>query len=113
MTSFSGALVALLHAVVLIGFVMGKWSPRTVLVALQIGPKASTSLLVFGIAVWLLFYMAALPAHRDAGSAFLGIVDTVMPTFVKWLSQVQAPLGGVATTQLEKLTKYLKEPESG
>lgn len=54
LTSFSGALFAVLQAFVLIGFGIEKWFRLPVFVTLRVGPAVSTSLLGFGVAVWLL-----------------------------------------------------------
>jgi hypothetical protein len=113
LTSFSGALVAVLQALVLIGFGIRIWFHAPVVVTLWIGPLASLFLLGFGVVVWFLFYMFAMSAHRDAGKIFESGVDVAMPKFVLWLAQVQAPLEGIAAERLSKLTDYLKKPESG
>src|SRR5271157_1236779 len=95
LASFSGAIVAVLHAVTLAGFGIGRISHRLVFVVLGAGPKASAFLLVFGIVMWLLFYAAALPAHREAGKIFQCMVDTAMPSFAKWLTEVKVPIGEI------------------
>jgi hypothetical protein len=107
LTSFSGALVAFLHALVLIGFGIGIWSHRLVFVVLQTGPKTSLSLMAFGITVWASFYAAALPAYREAGKMFKSIVDIAMPSFVEWVQKVNAPLGDAATHNAKKVRNYL------
>jgi len=106
LTSFSGAVVALLHVAVLVGFGLGGLVEAVVL--LPIGPVTSAWLMLFGLCVWYLFYRAALPAHRDAAAAFRAIVDAVMTKFVEWVRTAKAPLEESDRQQIEKLTEYLK-----
>lgn len=111
LTSFSGALVAVLHTMVLVGFAIGAWRHDLAVITLRIGPRASVSLLTFGLVMWLLFYRAALPAHREAGMIFRSIVDAVVPAFVGWAIGVRVPLPQSAVDQISLLTDYLKEPQ--
>lgn len=112
LTSFAGALVALLHLLVLIGFGIGKLFPQAVVASLPIAPRVSLVLLAFGVFVWIVFYEAALPAHREAGRVLQSVIDTGMPGFLAWLSKVRAPLDEDTIKQLEKLRRYLAEPSS-
>jgi IS1 family transposase len=109
LTSFSGVLVAVLHALVLIGFAIGSLFPHFVIVSLQTGPKTSFVILLAGIAVWWLFYMAALPAHREAGRIFQSMVDIAMPDFTDWINKIKAPLDQPVIDLLKKLHKHLAE----
>lgn len=107
LASFSGALVAILHLFILIGFGIGKLFPNFIVVVLHTGPKTSASLMVFGVAIWAVFYAAALPAHREAGKQFQSIVDAVMPCFVDWISKARAPLDDTTIRESKKVWKYL------
>jgi hypothetical protein len=111
LASFSGVVVALLHTSILIGFGIGKCTSHSVIV-LQIGPLTSTTLVLFGITVWILFYWAALPAHREAGKIVRSLVDNVMPLFVKWVKEFDAPLTGSTAERVEKIRSYLAEPSN-
>jgi len=113
LTSFSGALVAVLHALVLIGFGIGVWCPRLVFLDLRSGPRTSLSLMAFGIAVWAVFYAMALPAYRDAGKLFRSIVDIAMPPFFEWLQKVNAPANGTTIQNAKKIRDYLLNLSGG
>jgi hypothetical protein len=106
LTSFGGAVVALMHVSVLLGWLLGKWAEP--LVSLPIGPITSAWLVLFGIGVWYLFYRAALPAHREAAAAFRSIVDAVMTKFVEWVRATDAPLQESDRQRIDQLTEYLK-----
>lgn len=112
LTSFAGAFVALLYVLGLIGFAIGKLFPSLAVVTVQVGPGAALALLAFGIVVWIVFYRAALPAHREAGRTLQSVIDTGMPEFVAWLSKVRAPLDEATVEKLKKLGHYLAEPNS-
>ena len=110
LTSFSGAVVAVLHILLLISFWIG--SVYGAIVTIHSGPAASWVLAMLGTATWLLFYRAALPAHRDAGAEFRAIVDCVISRFVEWALAVKAPLAEAEKTKIEALTEYLKIPNN-
>jgi hypothetical protein len=112
LTSFAGAFVALLYLLGLLGFAIGKLFPALAVVTVQIGPAMALALLAFGIVVWIAFYRAALPAHREAGRTLQSVIDTGMPEFVAWLSKVRAPLDDATVEKLKKLGHYLAEPNS-
>jgi hypothetical protein len=112
LTSFSGALVTILYVFLLIGFAIGKFFPGLAVVTVQAGPAAAVALLAFGIVVWIVFYEAALPAHREAGRTLKSVIDTSVPEFLVWLSKVRAPLDEATVEKLEKLRRYLAEPNS-
>jgi hypothetical protein len=109
LTSFSGALVAFLHALVLIGFAVGLWSHRLAFVVLHTTPRASFSLMAFGVAVWALFYAAAIPAYREVGTLFRSAVDVAMPSFVEWLQKVNAPLSEATVQSAQKIRDHLRD----
>jgi hypothetical protein len=106
LTSFSGAIVSLLHIFVLVGFLLG--NQIAPVVTLPIGPSTSAWLALFGLVVWLLFYRASLPAHREAAAAFRSIVDAVMTKFIEWMRTLKAPLDEGDRQHIEELTEYLK-----
>jgi hypothetical protein len=113
LTPFSGALVVFLHVLVLIGFGIERWCHKPALVALHVVPKTSFSLMSFGIAVWGLFYLAALPTYRDVGKLFRSIVDIAMPSFLEWLQKVNAPLGDAAIQNAQKIRNHLRDLSDG
>lgn len=112
LTSFSGALIAILYVLLAIGFAIGKFFPNLAVVTVQTGPAASLALLAFGVLVWIVFYRAALPAHREAGRTLQSVIDTGVPDFLVWLSKVRAPLDEATVEKLKKLGHYLAEPHS-
>ena len=75
------------------------------------GPEVSATLLAFGVGAWVVFYQAALPAHREAGRMLRALIDTGIPSLA-WLNKVQAPLDADTAKELEKLRNYLAEPSS-
>lgn len=107
LTSFSGITVAILHTVILAGFMIGKIFPQFVLVHLPIGPKVSFCLILFGIVVWWLFYWFSLAAHREAGASFRSIVDIAIPGFLEWANKINAPLPYKAKLKAQRLAEYL------
>ncbi len=108
LASFAGALVALLHIGVLVGFGVGAIDQSLILFHVLSGPSVSGWLVLFGVLVWFVFYQASLPAHREAGAALRAIVDAVLPKFVKWAKSVQVPLPDDALKAIEALNEYLK-----
>ena len=90
LTSFAGAIVTAIHGLLMLGFWLG--SLGFVVVSLYVGPILSALLAAFGLSSWLLFYYAALPAHRSAGIAFRAIVDAVISKFADWAESTHAPL---------------------
>ena len=112
LTSFAGALVAVLHILLLTGFAGGSLFPDLVARALQVGPGVSATLLAFGVGAWVVFYQAALPAHREAGRMLRALIDTGIPSLLAWPNKVQAPLDADTAKELEKLRNYLAEPSS-
>jgi hypothetical protein len=109
LTSFSGAVVAVLHVAVLIGFALGRYVEPVVL--LPFGPTPSVWLVLLGCVVGYLFYRAALPAHRDASASFRAIVDAVVDKFVQWTRSAEVPLPKADRERIDKLTEYLKALE--
>lgn len=106
LTSFSGAVIGLLHSMVLLGFGAARWmSPR---VTLPFGPSTSAVLVLSGCIAWYLFYRAALTAHRDTAAAFRAIVDAVVGDFREWARTTTAPLPEPDRQRLDQLTEYLK-----
>src|SRR5262249_52089143 len=75
LASFAGAVVAVIHMIALVGFAAGARNPSLVFFHVSSGPSQSGWLAFFGLIVWLGFYQASLPAHRDAGAVFRAIVD--------------------------------------
>jgi hypothetical protein len=106
LTSFAGAMVAAIQVLVLIGLEIGKLFPSLVVVHLTTGFKTSLWLLLFGVAVWLLFYAASLPAHREAGAALRAIIDSVFPAFVEWAESMS--FSETTISNIQKLQNYLK-----
>jgi hypothetical protein len=112
LTSFSGVLVAMLHAFALIGFGIGILCDRLTFIVLPVGPGISLILFVLGVVVSVLFYAAALPAHREAGRVFQVLVDMAMPSLVKRVEKFDAAFGEDARKRLELVKKYLSEPSN-
>jgi hypothetical protein len=110
LTSFAGALVAALHLLVLVGFWIGRLNPLLILVHLSTGLALSAWMTAVGLTVWLLFYRASLPAHREAGTALRAIVDSVFPQFVAWAATMQFTETDIE--RIEKLGEYLKRPDN-
>ena len=108
LTSFAGAVVALVHAVTLFGLVVGSINESLVVSALPFGPGLSGGIVLFGMLVWYVFYKASLPAHRDAGAVLRAIVDTVVPHFVERAKSIQVPLPADDRERIEELNEYLK-----
>jgi hypothetical protein len=111
LASFSGALVALVHLLILLGFGVGKVYPR-IAIPLSFGPSTSSTFIMVGVLASLLFYWASLPAHKEAGKILQSIVDSVMPGFIEWLVDFKAPLRGETLSKLEKVRRYLAEPSN-
>lgn len=109
LASSAGALVALLHSIILIGIGIGRLCPR---IAIEVGFGLSTSVAFIGSGMFvsLLFYWASLPAHKEAGKIFQSIVDCVMPDFTKWVKEFNAPLRDDEASKLEEVRRYLAEP---
>lgn len=111
LASFAGALVAIIHLLVLVGFAIGALARFGV--ELATGPSASAGLILAGVAVWWLFYQAALPAHRGAGDALRAIIDAVMPKFMEWATNVRVPPPDEAIERVAALNRYLATPDRG
>lgn len=111
LASFSGALVTLFHAILLLRFLIGLAYPH-VLKIVPFGYKISAVFIVYGMLVWGLFYWAALPAHREAGKILQSIIDNAMPEFANWLRNFSAPLHGGSILKLEKVRRFLAEPST-
>jgi len=111
LTSFAGALVAALHLLVLAGFAVGKLSGALVVLRLSTTPITSACLVLLGLLTWLLFYLAALPAHREAGDALRSIIDIVFPKFIDWAKTVEVPPSSETIKKISALDDYLKRPD--
>jgi hypothetical protein len=112
LASFAGALVAVLHFLVLIGFAIGYLKDTLVLFRLPVGSmKVSISLTLFGLLVWFLFYLASLSAHREAGAALRAIIDSAFPKFSDWATTMQVPAAGETVEKITRLNEYLKHPD--
>ena len=108
LASFAGAIIAVLHLVALLGFAIGTLDPSLVFFRALSGPSTSAWLALLGLLVWLGFYQASLPAHRDAGAAFRAIVDAVVPKFIEWAKSLQVPPTDDTIKKVEALNEYLK-----
>jgi hypothetical protein len=108
LTSFAGVLVALVHAIVLAGFAVGKWCPRWAMVRLDFGPRMSACLLLFGLAIWFLFYVAALQPCRDASKIFRTLVDIAMTPFSAWLPNATPSVSSSVTQKAKTFKTYLR-----
>jgi len=113
LTSFAGVLVCVLHLLVLAGFGIGALSKHLVFLSLRTGPIASFLLFLVGVAIWWLFYLAALPAHRDAGKILQSAIDIAIPSFSEWVNKVRAPLEKPVADRVQQLNRYIAEPETG
>jgi|SRR5688572_7647342 len=108
LASFAGAVVAVVHAITLFGFLVGSTYESLTVAALPFAPGLSWGIVLFGIAVWYVFYKASLPAHRDAGAVLRSLVDIVVPRFVEWAKSIQVPLPAEDRERIEALNEYLK-----
>ena len=108
LTSFSGALVSLLHAFVLVGLAVG--AAIEPVLSVSTTPTMSTLLVAFGISTWFFFYKAALPAHRAAGAVLRACVDCSIPRFIEWSNSVPVPIPADTVSKVNALTNYLKLP---
>ncbi len=108
LASFAGAVVAVTHVVVLLGFAVGALSRSLIVFHLALPPLVSAWLVVFGLFVWYWFYLVSLPAHREAGGIFRAIVDGVLPNFLEWSNTLQVPLSDERIEKVEALNEYLK-----
>ncbi|PYR78396.1 MAG: hypothetical protein DMF86_06055 [Acidobacteria bacterium] len=108
LASFAGAIVALVHLIVLIGFGVGALNQSLIFFHIQPGPAVSAWLALFGLFVWLWFYQVSLPAHRTAGAMFEAIVDGVFPKFVEWATALRVPPSDETIKKVEALNEYLK-----
>jgi hypothetical protein len=111
LASFAGALAAALHFMVLVGFAIGKISVSLVLFRLSTGTVPSVLLMLFGLLVWFLFYLASLPAHREAGAALRALIDLAFPKFVDWATTIQVPPSKGTVEKIAKVNEYLKRPD--
>jgi hypothetical protein len=108
LASFAGALVATLHLGLLAAFGVGALRPSLVLFSVLTGPRFSFWMVVFGLVVWLVFYQAALPAHREAGAALRATVDVTVPKLADWAKSVKAPLPEDSVRRISGLVDYLE-----
>ena len=108
LTSFAGFVVALVHGFVLLGFAIGMWSQRFVLVSLTFGPRMSTCLVLFGLIVWILFYWATLQPSRDASKIFRALVDIAMPSFKDWLEKTAPSIDSSLADKAKYIKRYLR-----
>jgi hypothetical protein len=108
LTSFAGALVALVHAFVLLGLAIGFWFRRLAVFSLDFGPRLSACLLIFGVAVWILFYLAALQPSRDASKIFRTLVDIAMPSFAEWLPSANPSVSSSVAQKAKVFKSYLR-----
>jgi hypothetical protein len=106
LASFAGALVATIHVFVLIVFAIGRLFGSIAFAPLATRPEESFWLMVFGAGIWLLFYAASIPAHREAGAVLRAIIDSVFPKFVEWAGTMQ--FSDKAISNIDKLHNYLK-----
>ena len=108
LASFAGAIVAVLHSIALLGFAVGALDQSLAFFHISSRPSISGSLALFGALVWLGFYQASLPAHRDAGAIFRAIVDAVVPKFIDWAAALHVPPADHTIKKVEVLNEYLK-----
>ena len=106
LASFSGAVVTIIHAIVLVGFLIGLVVEP---IKIPTGPLASAILMTIGAASWWLFYCSALTAHAEAGSYCRAAIDLAIPEFVNWAKKAQAPLQSDALQNITKLQTYLRD----
>lgn len=106
LASFAGVVVAAIHAICLLGFLLARSFPTAITVVFT--PLASFLLLLFGVGVWVFFYRASWPAHREAGAIMRATIDAAMPDFKKWIDSIEAPVSADARRKIAEITEYLK-----
>lgn len=107
LTSFAGAVVAVVDVLVLVGFGIAKLFPSVTLVRIPIGVNSTIALALFGAVMFLLFYGLSLPAHREAGRVFRSIVDLSIKKVQDIVNSTAAPLDDAVKTQLAARKRYL------
>lgn len=83
LTSFAGACVALIGAILLLGLLLGRLFPAAPLIAVSVGLRGAAVLASVGLLIWAGFYWLSFPAHRDASEMFRAIVDDVHHKFTR------------------------------
>lgn len=106
-TSFAGAVVAFLNGLALMGYIIGALKPSAVIANLVVSSREVFALMLFGIIVFVLFYLLALPAHRKAGRSFCAAVDLSISAFNKWSQETSAPLDTVSVERIADRKRYL------
>ncbi len=107
LTSFAGAAVAVLNAIVLIGYAIGSVSRGPVIANLLIGPREVAAFVAFGLVVFFVFYLLALPAHRKVSQLFCAMVDLAITGFNEWSAKGTAPLDVASVTRIANRKRYL------
>jgi len=107
LTSFAGAIVAIVNSWLLIGFAIGTISPAVVIAQSSLNTTEATALSLFGAIVFLLFYGLALPAHREVARVFKTVVDLGADKLDKWVIETHAPLEIVAAERIKKRKRFL------
>jgi len=107
LTSFAGAVVALLNLGIIAGFALGYVVSCFPVVPIPLTVHTAVVLAIVGIVVFLVFYGLALPAHREVGRVFRTVVDLGIKDLDKWASETAAPLDDSAQARVKARKRYL------
>lgn len=104
LASFAGLLVIACHVVVLAGILAGRFFA---IAPAPISVRASVTLLLIGFVATMLFYVLALPVHRDAGRIFRALVDLSIPQFRKCVMKASTSVDAELKKKSTEMSAYL------
>jgi len=115
-TSFTGAVVALLHLFTIIGLLLGELLDAAgyATASSPISAKTATMLFAAGALIFAVFYLLSLPAHRELGKRYRALVDLYAADLIQWLQAVKFPPCGNVEIAAAALHEYLSgTPDAG
>lgn len=110
-TSFSGAVIAIIHMLACLGFAIATLTGFAP-ISLPVGAFGSFVLFLMGLAINLLFYYLALPAHREAGKIFRALVDASLPALVEFIQKAPTSVDQDLALRSSQIQHYLSDLRS-
>ena len=106
LTSFSGIVIAVLHAIVLGAHFISRYVPATQ----GLGPPTQSAILfAAGLLIWIGFYKAAVSAHREVSATMRSLIDLAYPAFVEWTLKMKTAESDFDPHWCKKLSAWLKD----
>jgi hypothetical protein len=110
-TSFSGALIAIIHVLMCVGFAIARLTGFAP-ISLPVGAFGSFVLFLMGVAINVMFYYLALPAHREAGKIFRALVDASLPTLVEFIQKAPTSVDQDLALRASQIRRYQSDLRS-